>query len=1666
MIAFSLNATSYSNIALIRQDESTLRPAASDVSRRAIAEELKPKSSSSGKRPADYLVPDISEAAWKEALAKLGGPIVDVSMETLLLELAALPNILPESEQFLNSLPMLRKLAQLPEMAPLAGIMNRLEDRADKLHDAGLHNELQGSKGGLGILEGDSGEGYAKAILEAQVPGVKPFIIMPIYESRVFPKTDYDEKRQRLPDLPVHYDRLIDYSDPVDYRRLVDPNVFTYPELEANGGGEKLIKPLVDEDGSQIKIITSLCDPKDGTMKRVETEILVVSRGGTPVLLLRCPEVENILYTDNEAERLNQQVLVGQVVPELCKRLGIKPAVLRLNEAHTVVAMAKMMEDEYFNDVTYIFTNHTPVVAGLQVYYGKAEWFNRLGLSPDFRDIFVDSDGNLNFSLAAMKLCHLANGVSKPHGVTLRDMFPGYVIKGILNGTGEFWKSDALKRAESEFDELSPSQLLNIHKQDKAALIDFIERRTSERERPGRSARPGARLDPEMPIIGLVRRITFYKQQYPMLKDTIRALCQDKGVESTIVIDGETIEVEGLGMQIVVGGIIVREGDEEMQDWIREFITWMDDPAFKGRFVFVSGNDVELMKAIAAGSDAWVEMPQRIPETGHQKEACGTSGMRAFENGNVPITSSGMWGEEVIEQYDPETGRGNGFILDKITPKELFDALVVVSDIFYKWRDEDDDRWPNLRKRAYEDAKALYIKNAIMRYVLELFLPAQEAMRAERSIRKLGPVTPDTSEQFECKAGDEILICANISLNDPGLIDNFEAQIWTNINGHDRWEAIPMSSRRRLNAGTFRFSGIFETPRAGDYGYKVRFQIKQNGKYFYAPKGLGNDGKLHVVENPDASGSDTVAKASSAGGVDAALLADLMVFDQRASEADIEDMDAYHDLKSVFDAELPILFVRHLRLMYETIESEREIIIAEYENSEDGDVIDLVSMPHARILADMLMHIVGNDFHRRTRLEDYLNFAVEAEEVDVNRVVEMRNVIMNNFGVGEIIEATTEYSPVYPLGGVATVMAQYPSVAGRRYGLDVKVGLPLYQFIYDPESKQYRHARDEIISQHNIRWSGRNIRIYIDGKYETVGVYNAYINGHVVIFYDHPLSDSVYIGHKGDGVTDEDRALRRVFLSKATLETVIEFRKNPRFLIGNDDWAPFIGFYQREHKRYREYPATARAVPIMRWHNPVYGNDIPYRDGETNIFRLIAEDPDNPDLIRHATTKRWELEEAFRHPGNPDRISCRAIAARYSHNLAVSKGLASSMITTLGGTYLHDVFASRPMFGIHEAIDQHTLQRRIFGDHFVLHLKEWRACTDPKLKAQLERELLRIMKEKKHLAKGTLLFAYFSHLFGVKDRLLHTLGVGLDKYFGGHLVEWVDERMTRMEKATHMPVFFYIGRWSRMKGLHFLLEHLEGDNLNILERLIQLYPDIKFVFAGGASAGDEFGWRVFHALKGIEHRYPDNVVVRGPVKHGSDEWHALMAASDGGQVPSLREPCGMVPLEMESAGVPVVAANVEGLIDGVTDVRYHANGNGFKFEVVRTESGDVDDQKTARGLYTSIVHYLDIYFYHNGTRGENEKMDRLMLNCVTTDNRWSPRIEEFIDYLRSLAEVDPLVALSGETSKSTLAIPDITEASVETDLGEGQEYDVTEEVPRPAAPAEVQALSVAINSAA
>ncbi len=104
--------------------------------------------------------------------------------------------------------------------------------------------------------------------------------------------------------------------------------------------------------------------------------------------------------------------------------------------------------------------------------------------------------------------------------------------------------------------------------------------------------------------------------------------------------------------------------------------------------VFLTFN-TELAQRIYAGSDIFL-MPSRF-------EPCGTSQMNAMRYGCVPIVRQVGGLADTVQEYDPLSGEGNGFVFKNYDPWEFF-AAVVRSMALYRFK----DIWRLLQQRGME----------------------------------------------------------------------------------------------------------------------------------------------------------------------------------------------------------------------------------------------------------------------------------------------------------------------------------------------------------------------------------------------------------------------------------------------------------------------------------------------------------------------------------------------------------------------------------------------------------------------------------------------------------------------------------------------------------------------------------------------------------------------------------------------------------------------------------------------------------------------------------------------------------------------------------------------------------------------------------------------------
>ena len=534
------------------------------------------------------------------------------------------------------------------------------------------------TKGGLGVYFGDKLEGLAAI-------GIRnAFGCMPMYDKRLVQQIR--NGRQEIDYREVSYD-------------------------------QQPVTPLLDEDRQPIKLeVWGINTENPLEEVRHEAEVFCTYRGGTPLYLFRCPKVFDILYPDETTHqclgrrhRFLQETIFAQCVPRLFKRLGVIPDALLINEGHVAVAGAITRGDPVFNKTAILYTNHTVVPAGLEVFdvdelvgndLGRARYIMRFPSQSWqwlWKKFIVESEGKvlIDFSKGALEICSAANAVSAEHAGMTRSLFPSHNkhIHPILNGSGDTWVQRELLELERQGIQPSAEELLALGLQGKRTAREAIRRRTMDlTNQQGKViAAEGRELNLDMPAIWLVRRIVDYKSQYPILKDIIHILCADREQR----VDSRWGLRRGLGMQVVVGGVAPLNSHE--QTWIEAFVQWMERPDLKNRFFFVPGGDTELLRLQAIGADICLNCPQP------GREACGTSDQRSARNGGINIAVHSGGPPEYLE--DGRSGMLIGpYINNKdffdLAPKHILEKLEVLADMYYA-QGRNDLRWREMKLQSY-----------------------------------------------------------------------------------------------------------------------------------------------------------------------------------------------------------------------------------------------------------------------------------------------------------------------------------------------------------------------------------------------------------------------------------------------------------------------------------------------------------------------------------------------------------------------------------------------------------------------------------------------------------------------------------------------------------------------------------------------------------------------------------------------------------------------------------------------------------------------------------------------------------------------------------------------------------------------------------------------------
>jgi starch phosphorylase len=596
----------------------------------------------------------------------------------------------------------------------------------------GIHASLPIYSGGLGVLAGDM-------LKEASDQGL-PLVAVGLLYRRGY-----------------HHQRLDTSGRQLEYWVVNDPKALPMARVTVEGKPLKLAIPIFGRE--------------------TWFQVWRVDVGRVPLLLIdaEVPENDHVqrwytarLYEGSHAIRLAQYVLLGVGGIRVLRALGVQPALYHLNEGHPALGALELAAELVAEGVPvedaldevrekFVFTTHTPVPAGNEV-YDREELLAavpdlpaRLGIDEErflglFRTQPENREERPGFTQLALRLSRARNGVSALHGDVAREMWQplfasrsvddvpiGHVTNGVHLPTflsapfrelydrylGEGWQLRASDPATWEpVEDIPDRELWKARSRAREQLISYV-RQKSELDRLQRGEEieyvrgAATTLDADALTLGFARRLALYKRVYLIASDPERI---------TRILTGER------PVQLVVAGK-AHPRDEEGKSALRAlFALKRESSEIAHRMIVLEDYDLSVARELVAGCDVWINLPRR------PLEASGTSGMKTTFNGALQLSVlDGWW----AEAYDG----GNGWAIDGAElddpdaadardAAELYDLLEhQVVPLFYE-RDEAGvpTGWCAMVKRAVRTCAPRFTATRMLDdYVGQVYLPAAEA---------------------------------------------------------------------------------------------------------------------------------------------------------------------------------------------------------------------------------------------------------------------------------------------------------------------------------------------------------------------------------------------------------------------------------------------------------------------------------------------------------------------------------------------------------------------------------------------------------------------------------------------------------------------------------------------------------------------------------------------------------------------------------------------------------------------------------------------------------------------------------------------------------------------------------------------------------------------------
>jgi starch phosphorylase len=496
-------------------------------------------------------------------------------------------------------------------------------------------------------------------------------------------------------------------------------------------------------------------------------------------------DITRQLYGGDREMRLKQEIVLGIGGCRALEALGIEPTVRHMNEGHAAFlgleCARRLMERRGMTfaeareaaSAGLVFTTHTPVPAGHD-YFPPAlmerYFFDYPGILGISRGEFLglgrkdpanDSE-EFCMTVLALRMAGPSNGVSVLHGKVSRNMWKaiwpnlpedevpiGAVTNGVHLRTwislemnqlydrylGPKWREEhADPRIWQRVQSIPREEMWRTHERRRLRLVAFA--RSHLRTQLLRRGAPqsaidsaGEALDPDVLTIGFGRRFATYKRATLLLRDVERL--------------GRVLNHPERPVQIIYAGK-AHPRDDEGKQLIQQIVRLAQSHDFRRRMVFLENYDMGVARYMVQGADIWLNTPLR------PQEASGTSGMKAFANGAINVsTLDGWWDEAWLAAVRGDyfigwaIGRGESYAdtayQDQVESAALYDLLEhdIVPTFYERGADGLPRRWIDCMKSSIAHlGPSFNMQRVVQEYAGDCYVRAHE--RYERLLEDGG----------------------------------------------------------------------------------------------------------------------------------------------------------------------------------------------------------------------------------------------------------------------------------------------------------------------------------------------------------------------------------------------------------------------------------------------------------------------------------------------------------------------------------------------------------------------------------------------------------------------------------------------------------------------------------------------------------------------------------------------------------------------------------------------------------------------------------------------------------------------------------------------------------------------------------------------------------------